>query len=256
MLNRETIMDLRAPERKAFTLIELLTVIAVLAVLMALLFPVLRGALALARRAVCQNHLRQIAMAWDMYLDDNSQRFLQGNRVNHDFAGWQGIGGYALSRPLNPYMGGLPKEVKQREMTKGLYCSADGGGVMGVAPQTKAYDYFGNSYQTNFFLIGPNQTFDFREEYKELYQNINNRLVNLSLNDVSDSARLVLAGDNNWKCQWEVAYRPGVSWHRRDQYYNLAFMDGHVDFIQVHKDELTTPVYRIMPFKDLDKLIP
>jgi prepilin-type N-terminal cleavage/methylation domain-containing protein len=255
MCSRENSMDLRA--RKGFTLIELLTVIMVLAVLMALLITVLSGALASARRTVCQNQLRQIAIAWKMYLDDNSQRFLQGNRVNHDFAGWQGTGGYApsLSRPLNPYLD-MPKGAVRKKTAKVLCCPADGGGVMGVAPQTKAYDYFGNSYQTNFFLIGPNQTFDFREEYKELYQNINNRLVNLSLNDVSDSARLVLAGDNNWKCQWEVAYRPGVSWHRRDQYYNLAFMDGHVDFIQVHKDELTTPVYRIMPFKDLDKLIP
>jgi prepilin-type N-terminal cleavage/methylation domain-containing protein/prepilin-type processing-associated H-X9-DG protein len=54
-----------------FTLIELLVVIAVLAILAALLLPVLGRAKGLARRVVCQNHLRQWTMGQTTYAHDN-----------------------------------------------------------------------------------------------------------------------------------------------------------------------------------------
>ncbi len=61
--------------RRAFTLIELLTVVAVIAILVALLLPVLGRTRELARRTVCANNLRQCTMAALLYADDNSMRF-------------------------------------------------------------------------------------------------------------------------------------------------------------------------------------
>jgi prepilin-type N-terminal cleavage/methylation domain-containing protein/prepilin-type processing-associated H-X9-DG protein len=55
---------------KAFTLLELLVVIAVIALLAALLFPIFARARALARRTVCLSNLRQIAFAHHLYLQD------------------------------------------------------------------------------------------------------------------------------------------------------------------------------------------
>ena len=52
------------------------------------LLPALRGAKTLARRVSCQSNIRQLAIAWDMYLTANDERFYQGNRANHDFGGW------------------------------------------------------------------------------------------------------------------------------------------------------------------------
>jgi len=61
--------------RSGFTLIELLVVIAVIAVLLAILLPCLRKAKMLTKRMTCQSNLKQIATAWNMYLDDNDGRF-------------------------------------------------------------------------------------------------------------------------------------------------------------------------------------
>lgn len=55
---------------KAFTLLELLVVIAVIALLAALLFPVFARARALVQRTVCLSNLRQIAFAHHLYLQD------------------------------------------------------------------------------------------------------------------------------------------------------------------------------------------
>jgi prepilin-type N-terminal cleavage/methylation domain-containing protein/prepilin-type processing-associated H-X9-DG protein len=53
-----------------FTLIELLVVIAIIALLAAILFPVFAQAREKARQASCQSNLRQIGLAFQMYLQD------------------------------------------------------------------------------------------------------------------------------------------------------------------------------------------
>src|SRR5712692_3803377 len=60
---------------KGFTLLELLVVIAVIAILAALLFPGLGRAKAKAQRTACMNNLRQINLGVRMYADDSSDAF-------------------------------------------------------------------------------------------------------------------------------------------------------------------------------------
>ncbi len=55
---------------QAFTLVELLTVIAIITVLMALLLPVFAAARGKARELVCSSNLRQIGMSITMYSQD------------------------------------------------------------------------------------------------------------------------------------------------------------------------------------------
>ncbi|HZR21794.1 MAG TPA: type II secretion system protein [Verrucomicrobiae bacterium] len=59
----------------AFTLLELLIVIAIIGVLAALLLPVISSAKSHAQAALCQNHMRQMGQALQMYVHENANKY-------------------------------------------------------------------------------------------------------------------------------------------------------------------------------------
>src|SRR4051812_38735521 len=83
-----------APE--GFTLVELLIVTAILAILAALLLPISTAARDAAQRSSCLSNLRQIALAHQMYVQDNDETL-------PFWYVWTPDGYVVWSQFLNPY---------------------------------------------------------------------------------------------------------------------------------------------------------
>lgn len=73
--------DIRMKKDKGFTLVELLVVIAVIALLMAILLPALNKAKEMGKRIVCMNNHKQLILAWMAYADNNNGKIVNGNTV-------------------------------------------------------------------------------------------------------------------------------------------------------------------------------
>ncbi len=128
---------------RGFSLLELLTVVSTIAVLAALLLPILSKAKTKAQRTTCLSNLRQLGFAWAMYRDDNSdyiaesypgeaednpEVWVKGNMTKLSEAGNADL---IRQGKLFPYNGSVPL----------YHCPADRGVSIGgkVVPTVRSY---------------------------------------------------------------------------------------------------------------------
>lgn len=108
--------------RKAFTLIELLTVIAIIGILAAIIIPTVGKVRETARRAQCTSNLRQVGMAILAYADDQKGKLPGPLWANMETFG-KGADTKLLGTRLAPYLGvTLPDDSQEIRQIPVLNC--------------------------------------------------------------------------------------------------------------------------------------
>ena len=189
-----------ALKRPAFTLVELLVVIGILAILAAMLFPVFARARENARRSSCQSNLKQLAMGALQYMQDYDEHFPLGITANS-------ASDYSSSFDLlQPYMkssqiGICPSDTDTPDVN--LYL-----------PGSTPVSYKANvKLTTSPFLGEPSPP---------------------SIAQVQQSARLPIIWD---AVNISLNAVPDVPAKRRHvEGANCAFADGHVKWIKTHPE--------------------
>jgi len=92
----------------AFTLVEVLTVVAILALLLVILAPSFRRARGLARQALCAGNFRSVGQGVDMYCTDNKNTYPTARLTGFD--GWvnKGWQRYGVHKVVGRYYLGYP----------------------------------------------------------------------------------------------------------------------------------------------------
>ena len=192
--------------RHAFTLVELLVVVSIIALLVGILVPVLKGAKDAARRTACASNLRQLGTAIRMYL-------VESNDVLPAATPFGGLPGWGHGAPfdfpdiatvLKPY---LSKQVADQDAV--FHCPADVPGRTrrpGELDGKSFYDTDGASYAYNFRLSG-----------RKMYEVVRNERVIRHYGRITE--------EEIWIMRDVVAFhgepgQPGAS--------NYLYIDGHV----------------------------
>lgn len=124
------------PKRGAFTLIELLVVIAIIAILASMLLPALSRAKASSRSTACRSNLRQITLAWEIYLADHEDRFPDRRDLKTSLPG--GFKPWSTWPKSDPRAGWVPGVVGLESVAGGVWqCPSLSGRVLLDVDQTR-----------------------------------------------------------------------------------------------------------------------
>ena len=192
--------------RPAFSLVELLVIIACIAVLAGILIPVVNTVREKSRTTQCANNMRQLGTAFNLYVAENNMRVpnqptgvvAPGNNVTY----WE---------RLAPYTG-FTGEMRASD-------EAARGSVMHCPNHTEwegAFSYFANRY-----LFTPSD--------------------DIRVNRIERPSEKILFYEVHTRMQWAIAsyygggtgkppYFPFFTHHAHKGGSNFVFVDGHVEF--------------------------
>ena len=215
-------MNRRSTTRSAFTLVELLVVISVIAILMGMLLPAIKSVRDKASATYCASNITNVQKAFLMYvLDWNDQvfwadfwiegepdtymdRYVYGGRsTGNKYSGPQGnLFNNIVPRPLNMY---VKDNIKAFQCPKDLIPTANWN-------DTTKFEQVGNSYAFNYYLADS------------------------KLTSIPDHSRIILFTEAS-----EVDFPGDVVWHGGKA--NICYVDGHMTFSEVPVQTPTEPAW-------------
>ncbi len=224
--------------RRGFTLIEVLVVIAIIAVLVALLLPALANGKAQAQRTACASHIRQLSLAWLLHAGDHDDWLVNNHGINEtllrrenwannmqDLLTSEGNTNLAqlTSGPLAPYLSGSTAVFK---------CPSDK--VMAEnGPRIR-------SYSMNSLVGDPGElTNKFNPQFLQFFR----------LNDIPNPADIYVfldehpdtINDGFFMNRWEDYIWGNLPGSYHNGAANLSYADGHVESHRWVLDETRRP---------------
>jgi prepilin-type processing-associated H-X9-DG protein len=223
------------PPRRAFTLVEVLSVVGVISLLVAMLFPTLAGARESANRTKCLSNLRQLGLAFTMYLNEHGGRFPRPAQHlverPEDWIHYQpgrdrelGVLARYASRPFDPRLYRCPSDDVASHITSAS--------MNPLGPGLR-YDY---SYAVNEYIcrLWPKPTLRITQ-----VRNASEKIL-----IIDESAATI--DDGCWAWQPEQGQDRNVLASRHDRKAdkpkvptygrgNVAFADGHAEYIEREK---------------------
>ena len=204
--------------KRGFTLIELLVVIAIIAILAALLLPVLSRAKAAARKTTCIHNTRQINLALRMYADDH-QDAIRAITNKEDLY-------VTYKESIQPYLSRNGSSTNDQLFA----CPAD--------------DFNCDDHSiSDLFLLEHVEGKSFHRQKATRYSSYffngeaadkpETRMGQKPFSSVREPSRVVLVG--------ELAGAFGLSAHDRKEPYQfnnapnvMSFVDGHISYIRIY----------------------
>ena len=253
---------------RAFTLIEILVVVAIIALLISILLPSLQRAREQAKVAMCLSNLRSLGVAANSYLTAEKDEFCwsrAGQFPSSNFHGgkrgngngepsylaayyWGGAYNFPTAiRPLNRYVyGKVRNDVTELRVFE---CPSDygvrsRGNALEPASTKSGYDVTGTSYQSNvIWYIYLREVEGLKNDVNELTRRVDSleKTIIKHFRKLGASRAILLQEDpcdvstggvlyaNSWPPDTKM---PGF--HGRLDRHNLLFLDGHAAYTLVN----------------------